>query len=781
MAGVDSSAAQPRTAYDVRDLARTDVDRRSSAARTALARRLGERGFVNTAARSGGVAFLGRSDGFLTGPSRRDPAVVALAYVADHPTAFGLDLRDLGALRLRDRYRSLDGVTHLTWSQQTQGVESHDTFLVANVTARGQLVNVGGAPVGDLHLETIDPVLSAGEALASAGAQTLAGGERLARLVAFAGARGSRLAWRVEVDPGSQAEQVLVDAVDGRVLARTPLSSSANSALVYRLHPDQQATPTMVDLGADPTWIDRSEGGTKLQGNNAHAQSYLQFTGDPTEVAQVGGNWSFPATFFNHAPECPAFGCTWDSDDQFATRHSNREQTTTQGFYYLNHFHDHLLKAPIGFDEASRNFEFANATGQGAAGDPIELVTLRGVQAILGRFEFRADGIAPKLETWFSPGPYDVNAGDSAEVMYHEYTHGLAFRLIGSGTAVPTPAQAGALAEGWADWYAEDLVVEEGLVADGPASGEVPFAGYLGGAPGRTEALDCAIGAGAAACPGGGSAGSGGYTYGDLGKILDADPGEVHANGEIWAQTLWDLRARVGVQTARCIVTGGLRLSPDNPDFLEARDAILQSALVVGVAHTPVWEVFAARGMGADATSPGTASVDVTEDFTVPTGLPEPPAPTGDCGSDAPPPGAPGGEPPGPGQGAESDPPGGSGTEPTLAQIASGLGADLTEAARRLGRVKLAKLVQRGGFTATGLDALSAGRYVLALRAGRLTVATGSRAVPRAGRYSVRLRLTKQGTRLLRRARRVRARLTLGFVPPFGTAQTRSTKVTLRR
>ena len=62
----------------------------------------------------------------------------------------------------------------------------------------------------------------------------------------------------------------------------------------------------------------------------------------------------------------------------------------------------------------------------------------------------------------------------------------------------------------------------------------------------RAQALDCPVGA-----PGRGPArrparaGSGGFTYGDFGKIVDGP--EVHADGEIWAQTLWDLRAAVGI------------------------------------------------------------------------------------------------------------------------------------------------------------------------------------------------------------------------------------------
>jgi hypothetical protein len=749
--------------------------------RDRLAGRLGDHGFVDTAARTGGVAFAGRSDGFLTAGTSDDPADVALAYVAAHPAAFGHDRDDLGRLRLRSRYRSLDGVTHLAWSQASRGIESYGSYLLANVAADGRLINVGGGAMPDLELPPGEPALDAAEARA------VAGGSGTARLMAYGDAGSTRLVWRVDVTDDLWPTRVVVDAATGDVLERVPLSASANSALVYPLHPDKRVQPTLVNLGADPAWINRSEGGTKLAGNNAHATSFLDFTGDPTEVPQSGGNWSFPIQYFSHEPACEPLGCTWDSDNEFMTRHANRAQTTTQAFWLVNRFHDHLLKAPVGFDEASRNFEFVNSSGQGLGGDAIDVVTLNGVSATLGRFAYAAEGTAPKISTWFSPHR-DVNSSDSAELVYHEYTHGLTFRLIGSGSAIPGPAQvqANALSEGWADWYALDLVVAEGLVADGAPDGEVRFVPYLGDEV-RLLGVDCPVGSAAAGCSFAQSgAGPGGYTYGDLGDIDASQPGEAHFNGEIWAQTLWDLRARVGVRTARCVVTGGLRLSPDNPDFLQARDAILQSALVVGVAQGPLWEVFAGRGMGVDAESPGTTSLDVTEDFTVPSSLPDPPAPSGSCGSDPPPDGSSGGKPSGGKPGGKGVPAG-----PTAAQIAAALATDLRGAARALGRLRRAKLLKRKGFTAGGLDALTAGRFALILtarpagrgaRAGaRVTIARGTRVARAAGRYSLRARLTRKGARLLRRTRRLRATLTLRFTPAGGRSQSRSRPLRLRR
>jgi hypothetical protein len=822
-------AAGPRADFDVRESATAQPGARVAAARATLARHLGDGGSVQTAPTSGGIAFLGRSDGFLTGPSGDDPAAVALGYVRAHLDAFGLAEADLSGLRLSGRYRSIDGVTHLTWVQRIRGIDSYDTFLGANVTADGRLVNITGAPAANLDPGTAEPALGSGEALAAARADvggdpapprpstpsrgpdretTFSHGDESARLVVFSTGADARLAWRLEVlGADSNLYEVVLDAQSGRLLARHSLTEHANAALVYDLQPDQTASPRTVNLGTDPSWIDRSEGGTKLQGNNVHAHSQLEFTGDETEVAQAGGNWSFPVQFFNHSG-CPRFGCTWNNGDYFGTRLTNRAQTTTQAFYYANHFHDHLLAQPIGFDEASRNFEFVNTSGQGLGGDAVEVETGRAPinQAV---FQSAPEGSAPLIRLGFNNSPYDVKTSDSAEVVYHEYAHGLTFRLVGGGNSGLTSQQAKALGEGWSDWYAEDLVVGEGHRADAAGPGDLIFAAYVGGF-GRTEGVDCSVGASAAACPGAGAAGSGGYTFGDLGKINSATPGEEHANGEIWAQTLWDLRTKVGVETARCLVTGGLRLAPSNTGFLEARDAILQSALVVGVPQANIWEVFAARGMGANASGPF-GGLAVSEDFTVPANSPPPPPPSGSCTGAGP---SGGGNPSPTNGGGDASPAPAAGshdstaapraprkgkaptkrrTGPSPAEIASELGVDLRAIARTLKRLGIRKLRKRRGLTAKRLYAVVGGRFSLLLigsatnkRAGRtsgrrVTIARGSRIAQRAGRYSLKLRLTKKGKRRLRHAARLTGTLTLIFRTRGGQTHTRSATVNLRR
>jgi len=72
---------------------------------------------------------------------------------------------------------------------------------------------------------------------------------------------------------------------------------------------------------------------------------------------------------------------------------------------------------------------------------------------------------------------------------------------------------------------------------------------------------------------------------------------------------LWEVRANLinkfgwttGNQLVLQIVTDGMKLSPANPTFLQARDAIIQADFVAnaGANRNEIWAGFAKRGMGA--------------------------------------------------------------------------------------------------------------------------------------------------------------------------------------
>ncbi len=104
---------------------------------------------------------------------------------------------------------------------------------------------------------------------------------------------------------------------------------------------------------------------------------------------------------------------------------------------------------------------------------------------------------------------------------------------------------------------------------------------------------------------------------------------EVHNVGELWTQALLEARRNMILSSGfgandglMQLVVDGLKLQPNNPNFLDARDAILQADLVAngGVNLGDLWAGFAKRGMGANASSPtgGSSTSGIVEDFTVP-------------------------------------------------------------------------------------------------------------------------------------------------------------------
>ena len=131
----------------------------------------------------------------------------------------------------------------------------------------------------------------------------------------------------------------------------------------------------------------------------------------------------------------------------------------------------------------------------------------------------------------------------------------------------------------------------------------------------RTEPMDCKVNVPAPRCNGGDTGHGGGYTYADYGTIIGFP--EVHADSEIWSQTLWDLRERLGSTLTESLVTRAMELAPNDPSFLDMRDAILLAdrALYRGVDRATIWTVFAKRGMGYYASSNGAEDITPHADF----------------------------------------------------------------------------------------------------------------------------------------------------------------------
>ncbi|MDX6316892.1 MAG: extracellular elastinolytic metalloproteinase, partial [Nocardioidaceae bacterium] len=148
----------------------------------------------------------------------------------------------------------------------------------------------------------------------------------------------------------------------------------------------------------------------------------------------------------------------------------------------------------------------------------------------------------------------------------------------------------------------------------------VIFGRYVGAGLTRTEAIDCPVGTRAKHCQPPVVSGHGGYTYGDF-PLIGGAP-EVHASGEVWSQTLWDLRSALGHRVADMLITRGMSLSPNEPSMPDMRNAIIQAdRAVYGGRHVKrIWQVFAHRGMGFFAGSLTSGDPNTVESFRLPPG-----------------------------------------------------------------------------------------------------------------------------------------------------------------
>ena len=276
-------------------------------------------------------------------------------------------------------------------------------------------------------------------------------------------------------------------------------------------------------------------------------------------------------------------------------------RTRVQAFYLANRFHDHLARRADRLHR--RRFEGADRlvlqTDDGAATGP------NNDHINNANMCTPPDGSSPMMQMYLWR-PAELPRRSTAATTPRSSTTST---RTGSRTgSSPTPPargalnspQAGAMGEGWSDWYAKDFLVAQFPALDTRRVGRGRH-GRLHRRRRRTRSArrrSTARSARPRRVPGRGLAGAGGYTYGDFGKI-DGGP-EVHADGEIWAETLWDLRdARSARRTRERLITQGMRLSPPEPSFLDMRNAILHADQAAGGAYRDaIWTVFARRGMG---------------------------------------------------------------------------------------------------------------------------------------------------------------------------------------
>lgn len=385
-------------------------------------------------------------------------------------------------------------------------------------------------------------------------------------------------------------------------------------------------------------WI--TDGVNTTTGNNVDAGLDLV---SPDGIDAGGRPTGSPFRVFNF-PYNPAPGGT---DPPTNTDYRNGE--IAHMFFWSNRFHDRTYE--LGFTEAARNFQQDNF-GRNPGGGTVNAIA--GNDRVLAQgqdfsgtnnanFLTPADGTSGRMQMFIftGPTPRRTSALDQ-DVLIHELTHGLSNRLHSNGNGLNN-TMSGGMGEGWSDFYARVFVSTadenvNGIYAAGGYSTLQIVAGftdnyYYGirrfpyavisnvGANGRPHAPQTLADIDPAQI----NVNDGAFPRGPIGSSTAF---QVHNIGEIWANALFEVRARIitrmgfetGNQRTLQIVTDGMKLNPANPTIVQSRNSILTAdcAGFAGADELDIWRGFAARGIGFSAITASSSSGTVTEAFDVP-------------------------------------------------------------------------------------------------------------------------------------------------------------------
>src|SRR5581483_3652276 len=315
---------------------------------------------------------------------------------------------------------------------------------------------------------------------------------------------------------------------------------------------------------------------------------------------------------------------------------TNADASVVNLFYWNNWMHDRLYE--MGFTEAAGNFQTDNLGRGGAGGDAVIAGAQDGGAAGTDNnasFSTPPDGQPGVMEmyVWTGPTPNRDGALDT-QIVLHEYTHGLSNRRVGGGVGI-TAAQSRGLGEGWSDFYSLALLSK----ATNNLNGNYPEASY---ASYGLQGSQLNYYFGIRRYPYSTDMTKDPVTFKDI-DPFQADPhtgvptnpnltntiaSEIHNQGEIWCAALWDARANLinrygfsGNQLMLQLVTDALNLTPANPTFTQARDALIEADLVDngGANYHQLWLAFAKRGLGYGAIAPANNTTSgVTESFLMP-------------------------------------------------------------------------------------------------------------------------------------------------------------------
>ena len=220
-------------------------------------------------------------------------------------------------------------------------------------------------------------------------------------------------------------------------------------------------------------------------------------------------------------------------------------------------------------------------------------------------------------------GPFLVDGDFDNGIIAHEFGHGISNRLNSGPSNVGCLFNDEQMGEGWSDWFGLMTTMKPGDLPEdirgiGTFAVSQPTNG--GGIRPAPYSTDFSINP---------------FTYAATNNTGLSQP---HGIGFVWSTMLWDLtwayidkygfdpdlyNGNGGNNRVMRLVLDGLKLQPCQPGFIDGRDALLAAdqATTGGVDQCIIWDVFARRGLGFNASQGlSTSRIDQVEDFSTPPG-----------------------------------------------------------------------------------------------------------------------------------------------------------------
>ena len=510
---------------------------------------------------------ISRSDSGLTTPSSAAAGDVVKGYLKDKRT-----------LSVKKVHGGKNGAKHVQMEQSIDGRSVYGAYVKASVDSNGRLTSIIDNTVDD-NAPITRTSLSSNAALEAALGHRYGNGARpeLYRAPIVTPVMVPTTDGGVEegflVETWEKKNNQLWHTVIGASGAVSFEESRTNtdSYFIFPIHPGSTSQTVVSGPGAGNTespagWVTSN---TTI-GNNVDA--YLDR--DNNNSADL-----------NSRPISATQDFIFPFDGAAApTTAGNQALAVANLFYSNNVVHDKLYRH--GFNEAAGNFQTNNFGNGGAGNDPVNAEAQDGGGTNNANFATPADGSRPRMQMYLWNTATPNRDGDiDADVVFHEYGHGLTWRMIGSMGG----GLAGSIGEGMSDTVACYITgndtVGEYVKNNTLGIRRFPYTNYPN-------------------------------TY------ADANTTSVHANGEIYAATMWKLRT-LWLASGRSMdllwdyVIDGMNFTPANPEFEEMRDGIL-AAMPTQAEDCVVWDAFASFGIGVNAVGTDSGTIMITEDFTKP-------------------------------------------------------------------------------------------------------------------------------------------------------------------